>query len=354
LRAGQEVGGWRGTSREKLAGETPALPGAPSPIYYLFENSARAYFREIVQTIPLGKSSLTGSRLAYGCWRLASNKEDPDAGRRAVTAAYEAGYTFFDNADIYGGGEAEKILGAALKEIPGMRDRVVILTKSGVRHGGHPDPDSPNRWDFSAEHLLRSCEQSLKRMGIETVDVFMLHRPDFLADPEEIAKAFEQLRAAGKARFFGVSNFRPSLVTALQSACSMPLISHQVEISLAKLDTLTDGTLDQCLAEHITPMAWSPLAAGLIGDGAKRLLKAQEVYRPEKFLAELDKIAMARGVGRTIVAFSWLLKHPSKIIPIVGSINPERIREATKATQLELSRDEWYRLLNAARGEPLP
>jgi len=307
-----------------------------------------------VQTIPLGKSALAGSRLAYGCWRLASNKEDPAAGRRAVTAAYEAGYTLFDNADIYGGGEAEKMLGAALKEIPGMRERVVILTKCGVRHGGHPNPDSPNRWDFSAEHILRSCEQSLKRMGIETVDVYMLHRPDFLADPEDIAMAFEQLRAAGKVRFFGVSNFRPSLVNALQSAYPMPLILHQMEISLAKLDAFTDGTLDQCLAEHITPMAWSPLAAGLIGDGAKRLLKAQQSYRPEKFLADLEAVAKARGVSRTVIAFSWLLKHPSKIIPIVGSINPERIREAATATELELSREEWYRLLNAARGEPLP
>jgi len=297
---------------------------------------------------------LIASRLAYGCWRLASNKEDPDAGRRAVIAAYEAGYTLFDNADIYGGGEAEKMLGAALKEIPGMREHAVILTKCGVRHGGHPNPDSPNRWDFSAEHILHSCEQSLKRMGVETIDVYMLHRPDFLADPEEIAMAFELLRTSGKARFFGVSNFRPSLVTALQSACPMPLILHQVEISLAKLDTFTDGTLDQCLAEHITPMAWSPLAAGLIGDGAKRLLKAQQSYRPEKFLADLEAIAKARGVSRTVVAFSWLMRHPSKIIPIVGSINPERIREAATATELELTREEWYRLLNAARGEPLP
>jgi len=329
-------------------------PSLSSTIYSLCEKSARAYFREIVQSIPLGKSSLTGSRLAYGCWRLASNKEDPAAGRRALAAAYEAGYTLFDNADIYGGGEAEKMLGATLKEIPGMRDRIVILTKTGVRHGGHPHPDSPNRWDFSAEHILHSCEQSLKRMDIETIDVYMLHRPDFLADPREIAGAFEKLHSAGKVRHFAVSNFRPSLVTALQSACPMPLILHQMEISLAKLDALTDGTLDQCLADRITPMAWSPLAGGLIGGGAKRLLKWQQSYQPEKFLADLEAIAQARGVSRTVIAFSWLMKHPGKIIPIVGSINPDRIREATQAVDVELSREEWYRLLNAARGEPLP
>lgn len=307
-----------------------------------------------MRTMPIGTSSLTTSRLAYGCWRLASDKDDPGAGRRAVIAAYEAGYTFFDNADIYGGGEAEKILGAVLKEIPEMRRRVLVLTKCGVRHGGHPNPDSPNRWDFSFEHIIQSCEQSLKRLGLDMIDVLMLHRPDFLANPAEIAKAFEQLRAAGKVRFFGVSNFRPTLVTALRKACPMPLILHQVEISLAKLDAFTDGTLDQCFSEGITPMAWSPLAAGLIGHGAKRLLTAQQAYRPEKFLPELEAIAKARGTSRTVIALSWLLKHPANIIPIVGSINPERLREATKAAEIELSRDEWYRLLNAARGEPLP
>jgi predicted oxidoreductase len=311
-------------------------------------------FEKIVQTISLGPSPLQSGRLAYGCWRIADDKNNAGAGRQAVIAAYEAGYTLFDNADVYGRGEAEKILGAVLKEVSGMRERILVLTKCGVRHGGHPNPDSPNRWDFSAEHIVNSCEQSLKRLGIEVIDILMLHRPDFLADPHEIAKTFEQLHAAGKVRYFGVSNFRPSLVTALQKACSMPLILHQVEISLAKLDTFTDGTLDQCMAENITPMAWSPLAAGLIGTGAKRLLQAQKSYRPEIFLADLEAIAAARGTNRTAIALSWLLKHPSKIIPIIGSANPDRIREATKATELELSREEWYRLLNAARGEPLP
>lgn len=307
-----------------------------------------------MQTISIGASPLTSSRLAYGCWRLADDKDNPGAGRQAIIAAYEAGYTLFDNADVYGRGEAEKILGGVLKEIKEMRGRVLVLTKCGVRHGGHPNPDSPNRWDFSGEHIVNSCEDSLKRLGVDTVDIFMLHRPDFLADPHEIAGAFEQLRLAGKVRFFGISNFRPSLVTVLQTACPTPLILHQVEISLAKLDAFTDGTLDQCLTENMTPMAWSPLAAGLIGAGAKRLLVGQQGYRTGKFMAELEAVAQARGTSRTVIALSWLLKHPSKIIPIVGSVNPDRIREATKAAEVELSRDEWYRLLNAGRGEPLP
>ncbi len=134
----------------------------------------------------------------------------------------------------------------------------------------------------------------------------------------------------------------------------MPLVVHQLEISLAKMDAFSDSTLDQCLIEQITPQAWSPLAAGLIGAGASRLLASQRGYRPEQFLPALDAVAKAHGVARTAVALAWLLKHPSKIQPIVGSTNPERIHDAAKADEITLSREEWYRLLLAARGEPLP
>ncbi len=304
---------------------------------------------------------LRSSRLAYGCWRVAGTwnpaevtAESRAAGRRAIVAAYEAGYTLFDNADIYCRGEAERILGETLREVSGMRDRVVILTKGGIRPSGDPEPDSPGRYDFSAAHLIRACEESLRRLGIETIDIYLLHRPDYLAEPEEVAQAFSQLKAAGKVRCFGVSNFRPTLVTALQAACPMPLVVHQVEISMAKLDAFTDGTLDQCLIERITPMAWSPLAAGLIGGGASRLLPSQASYRAEGFLPALEAIAKARGVSRTVVALAWLLRHPARVLPIVGSTRPDRIREAPQAADLELTRDEWYRLLIAAQGGPVP
>jgi predicted oxidoreductase len=314
-----------------------------------------------MQTIKLGVSSLNTSRLAYGCWRLAGtwNPEDVTAegraiGRRAVLAAYEAGYRLFDNSDIYCRGEAERILGGVLKEVSGMRGEVIVATKGGIRPAGDPDEQAPARYDFSARHLVRACEQSLQRLGIETIDLYLLHRPDWLADPEEIAAAFSQLKESGKVRFFGVSNFRPTLVTALQVACRMPLLTHQVEISLAKLDAFTDGTLDQCLIENITPMAWSPLAAGLIGAGATRLLPSQRGYPVERFQPELQAVATAHGTTAPVVALAWLLQHPSRIQPIVGSTNPQRIREATQACSLALSREEWYRLLIAARGEPLP
>ena len=134
----------------------------------------------------------------------------------------------------------------------------------------------------------------------------------------------------------------------------MPLVVHQVEISLAKLDAFSDGTLDQCLIEGLTPMAWSPLAAGLIAGKAGRLLASQQTYQPDRFLPAVDDIARERGASRSVVALAWLLKHPAKIVPVIGSANPYRIREAARAADLELTREEWYRLLIAARGEPLP
>jgi predicted oxidoreductase len=314
-----------------------------------------------MQTLRLGISSLTGSRLAYGCWRSAGSwnpaevtPESQAAGRRAIIAAYEAGYTLFDNADIYCRGLCEQILGRVLREVSGLRERVLIATKCGIRFAGDPRPDSPQRYDFSGEHIVRACEQSLTRLGLETIDLYLLHRPDYLADPHEIAGAFAQLQDAGKVRCCGVSNFRPTLVTALQAACPMPLIVNQVEISLAKLDCFTDGTLDQCLTAQITPLAWSPLGGGLLGDGAKRLLPSQEGFQPAGIVKALDAIAEARGVSRSVVALAWLLKHPSRIIPILGSTDPQRIRDATRAAELDLTREEWYRLLLAARGAPLP
>ncbi len=313
-----------------------------------------------MNTVTIGKSTLTSSRMAYGCWRLAgtwnSAEVTPDAeaaGRAAVKTAYEAGYTLFDHADIYCDGAGERIFGQVLKEIPGMRDRVLIATKCGIRKPGEP-PGAPYRFDFSADYILRSCDQSLARLGVDYIDIYQLHRPDYLMDPAEIAAAFDKLQKAGKVRHFGVSNFRPSQFTALQSACPMPLIVNQVEISLGNISCLEDGTLDQCLTEKISPMAWSPLAGGQLADGATRLLPSQQSYRVKPLVEALDTMCKAKGASRTALALAWLLKHPSGIIPIVGSIKPANIREAAKADSINLSREEWYTLLEVARGERLP
>ena len=280
--------------------------------------------------------------------------ESRAAGRRAVITAYENGYTLFDHADIYCEGEAERIFGEALKEVPGMREKVIVATKCGIRKPGDAGPESPYRYDFSAPYIINSCEQSLRRLGIDCIDIYQLHRPDWLMDPEEIATAFVQLQKSGKVREFGVSNFRPSQFTALQRACPMRLVVNQVEISLANLHVFQDGTIDQCMAEKITPMAWSPLAGGQLGDRVSRVLDSQMSYRIKPIVTALDSCAQRRGVTRSVVALAWLLKHPSRIVPIIGSTRPESIHAALEALDFELSREEWYTLLAAARDERLP
>ena len=314
-----------------------------------------------MRTQTIGKSDLVSTRLAYGCMRIAGGwapqkvtAENRAVGRKAVLAAYEAGYRLFDHADIYCRGVCESLFGEVLREAPGMRREILIATKCGVRFAGDPKADSPQRYDFAAEHIVRSAEGSLKRLGVETIDLYQLHRPDYLMDPAEVAGAFEKLRRQGKVRWFGVSNFLPSRMTALQSACPMPLVVNQVEISLAHLDCLADGTLDQCLAEKITPLAWSPVARGLVADGGRVDPKHPKREGLEALVTLLDATAKKYGTTRSALSLAWLLKHPSRIIPLVGSTHPDRIRAAVKADEVELSREDWYGLFLAARMAPLP
>lgn len=321
---------------------------------------ASGFYSAGMQTVLLGRSGVRASRLAYGCWRVLGTWDPaeitPDreaSARRAILAAHEAGYTLFDHADIYCQGHAEAVFGKVLRDTPSLRASAVLVTKCGIRRPNDP-AGAPYRYDFSAEHIVRSCEASLERLGVECVDVYLLHRPDYLMEPAEVARAFDQLRRAGKVREFGVSNFRPSQLTALQRACPMPLVVNQVEASLAHLEPFEDGTLDQCLAEQITPMAWSPLAGGKLGSGAQRVLPSQEVYRPDAVNRELDAIARKGGATRVQIALAWLLRHPSGCVPVVGSTDPARIREAALSAEATLSREDWYRLLAAARTTPLP
>jgi predicted oxidoreductase len=281
-------------------------------------------------------------------------EEHVRAGVRAHIAAYEAGYTLFDTADIYCRGECEKVLGRALREVRGMRERILVATKCGIRFPGDPDADSPHRFDFSAEHIVWSCDNSLKKLGIETIDLYQLHRPDALMNPPEVAAAFDRLKRAGKVREFGVSNFLPSTVAALQAHLPFALVVNQVEIHLGRIDCFYDGTLDQCLERNITPLSWSPLGGGWLGAGGALDPKHPDHALRQKVLDVLDEVAAVHGVSRTVIALSWLLKHPSRIIPIVGSNNPDHIRDAAKADGIELTREQWYRLFVAARGKPLP
>jgi predicted oxidoreductase len=310
-----------------------------------------------MHTIPLGRSELSTSRLAYGCWRIARADDtqiDRTIAREAIHAAIDAGFTLFDHADIYCDGRAESVFGDILRETPSLRSEMLIATKCGIRFRGEPTPGAPYRYDLSRDHILRQCEQSLRRLKVERIDIFQLHRHDALTPAEEVAGAFDELHRTGKVREFGVSNFLPSQVTLLQETCPRRLVVNQVEISLAQLNALDDGTLVQCQMEKLTPLAWSPLAGGLLADGATDILDAQKKYRPAEIVIALDAIAAERGLTRMTIALAWLLRHPAGIVPLVGSVNPERIRAAADAADVELSRDEWYRLLTAARPEPLP
>ncbi len=314
-----------------------------------------------MQEITLGPSGLKTSRLAYGTWRIAGSPETQGASAKdreraigRIVAAYESGYTLFDLADIYAGGVSEEVMGQTLRRVKGMRARVVLATKCGIRAANRPEKGDPYRYDLSAQHITEACEHSLRRLGVDCIDLLMLHRPDFLMDPHEVAGAFSALQAAGKARHFGVSNFRPSQVALLQGAVRTPLAVHQIEISLAHLDRLEDGSLDQCMAGHITPMAWSPLAGGHLGEGARKVLPAQEKYAVGGVKRWLDRIARELGRSRWLVALAWLLKHPAGIVPVIGTTRTDRIHEYAAVDEIRLTREQWYQLITSARRQDLP
>lgn len=312
-----------------------------------------------MEQLPLGSSPLESSRIAYGCWRIATSgdtKTDLLTARNAVVAALDAGITFFDLADIYCNGRAESAFGQFMHEHPELRKKILIGTKCGLRPADEA-AGAPYRYDSSADHIIRSCEGSLRRLGVERIDVYQLHRPDWLMEIDEVVTAFQKLEKQGKVRDFGVSNFLPSQIEilgkALQKDAELPIIVHQFECSLLHLDPFTDGTLDQCVSLNIRPLAWSPLGGGHLADGPVDVLPSQAGYNAQAVIEALDDIAAARGTQRSTVAVAWLLRHPAKIIPIIGTTNPERIKAAAAAAELELTREEWYRLLTAAKG-PLP
>lgn len=300
-----------------------------------------------MRTQTLGGTSLLVTRLAYGCWRLAGSEGGPSpaagTGEAAVLAAVDAGFTFFDLADIYGGGECERILGRAIRGRPGLRDRLVIATKCGIRRAGDGGPAAPYRYDSSAAYIQRGVEGSLQRLGIESIDALLIHRPDYLMEPAEVAEAFVRLRQEGKVREFGVSNFRPAQLTALQESLPWPLATHQIEISLVQRAAFDDGSLEQCLINGLTPTAWSPLGKGALGAPGSGALGDK--------LRELARELETTPAG---VALAWLLRHPAGVVPIIGTTRPERIKEAAKAESVELSSAHWYALLEAARGVRLP
>lgn len=310
-----------------------------------------------MRRVKLPHTDLEVSALAYGCMRVAGTwnpaeitAERDTAGQASILAAYEAGYTLFDHADIYCSGGCEEIHGRVLKGTPSMRREIVLATKCGIRFPGNPNPNSPHRFDFRAKHIVASCERSLTRLRTDVIDIYQLHRPDYLMNPAEVAEAFTSLRDAGKVRYFGVSNFLPSKLSALQKHLAFPLVVNQIEVHLGRLAPFEDGTLDQCVGDGIAALSWSPLGGGWLGEGQN----VPDGDPRAKLLDALDEQAVLHGVTRTEIALAWLMVHPAPIVPIVGTTRPDRIRQATNAAELELGRETWYRLMVAARGEGLP
>lgn len=294
-------------------------------------------------TVPLGKSGLSVNPIAWGMWRFHS--VDKAGARARVEAALEAGATLLDTADIYGidgggFGVAETLLGEVLAEAPGLRDRFVLASKGGII------PGVP--YDSSPAYLTSAVEASLKRMKVDRIDLYQIHRPDSLAHPAQVAETLAGLREAGKIGEVGVSNYTPSQVAALKAHLPFPIAAIQIEFSPLVIAPLSDGSLDQAMQHDMAVLAWSPLAQGRLGDSDDAEPRATAVR------AALDEIARREGVSRTVVAYAWLLRHPSRPIPIVGSQQPARIAEAAQALSIGLSNTDWYAVLTAARGVRLP
>ncbi|HSL58187.1 MAG TPA: aldo/keto reductase [Acidimicrobiales bacterium] len=295
----------------------------------------------------LGSSDLVVGPISYGCWRFAGT---PVADARAkIETALDHGMTLIDTADIYGidtdagFGSAETLLGEVLAEAPHLRDRMVLATKGGIR------PGAP--YDSSAEWIRAACEASLRRLGVDVIDLYQIHRPDLLAHPAEAAEALDELRASGKVREVGVSNHTPSQVRALSAHLDAPIVTTQPELSVWQLDALDDGTIDQALELGITPLAWSPLAGGLLVtddppmvDEPQRLADVRSVVR---------RLAEREEATPTQVALAFLTGHPAAVVPIVGTQRVDRIIEAAGAASVTLTKRDRYELI-AAAGRPLP
>lgn len=295
-------------------------------------------------TRQLGASEIAVSPIAWGMWRLAENGRTAADAAKLVHAALDAGITFLDTADIYGFdgaggfGDAEVLLGEVLAADPSLRGRMVLATKGGIM--------PPLPYDQSADYLRKAIDASLARLKVESVALWQIHRPDILAHPQEVARVLDDAVASGKIRTLGVSNFTQGQIAALQHFLGNKLVATQPEISPLRIDCFENGELDQAMMLGLTPLAWSPLGGGR--------LAAPETARDKAVAAALDAVAEAQGVSRTVAAYSWLMAHPAGIIPIIGSQNAERIAEGAQALKVRWTRTEWYAVLVAARGVPLP
>jgi len=302
-----------------------------------------------MRKIPLGKSGMEVPAVAVGCMRMSGLSVNE--AQRFVETALELGMNFFDHADIYGGGECEKIFAQAYK---GAREDIILQSKCGIRAG---------RYDFSKEHILASVDNILARLQTEYLDVLLLHRPDALMEPEEVAEAFDRLQASGKVKHFGVSNQNPMQMQLLQKFVKQPLVANQLQFSIANAGMVAQGThvnmlddeavnrdggvLDFCRLNDITVQPWSPFQHGFF----KGVFIGDKRYKA--LTAKLEELAKVHGTDSTAIALAWILRHPAKMQPVIGTMNLGRLKSCAKAAEIVLTREEWYAVYLAA-GYTLP
>jgi len=289
-------------------------------------------------------SGLSFSRIVYGMWRIG---DDTDTSPRHVQAKIEAcleqGITTMDQADIYGGYTAEAILGNGLREAPSLRDKIEIVTKCGiVAPAGRHSAARVKHYDTGAKHINASVEASLRDMNTDRIDLLLIHRPDPMMDPEETGETLDALVASGKVRSVGVSNFRPWDFSLLQSNMTEELVTNQIEISLAETSAFTNGDLAYLQERALPVMAWSPLGGGSLMGKEGPLSEA------------LERIAKGNNVDAAAVAVAWLLAHPAKILPVMGTNNLARITATSDAEKVEMDRQTWFELYTLANGREVP
>ena len=307
-----------------------------------------------MRTQKLGTSNLEVPVVAVGCMRI--NSLDQAQAERFVQTCLDHGANFFDHADIYGGGKCEEIFADAVHMSSSVREKLILQSKCGIRH-------NIGTFDFSKEHILASVDGILKRLRTDYLDVLLLHRPDTLVEPEEVAAAFDELESAGKVLHFGVSNQHPRQIELLKKAVRQPLVANQLQLSITNATMITSGLnvnmlndeavdrdggiLDYCRLHDITIQPWSPFQYGFFEGVFIDSPKYPELN------AKMDEIAAKYSVSKTTIAIAWLLRHPAKMQPVTGTMNLERIQDCIKAADVTLTREEWYGLLLAA-GNKLP
>jgi len=325
-----------------------------------------------MEMVKIPHTDLEVSRLAMGCMGLGGGfapdilltADHERQAREFFDAAEEIGVNFFDHANIYGRGRSEEVFGRVLKERPSLRDRIVIQSKCGIRWADDP-PETPQRFDFSRDHILESVDAILARLGTDRLDILLLHRPDALWEGEEIAEAFRKLHLSGKVRHFGVSNQNRFQMEYLRSFLPEPLVANQVEMSLLHHGFVEvgisfnqssprypdgwEGTMEYCRMKGVLLQAWSPLAQGILTGNLD-----DQPENIKKTAALVQEYAQRHETTAEAILLAWLLKHPAKIQPVLGTSRPDRLRACAKAVSVSLSREEWYSLFAAARGAPMP